>query len=246
MDRMLYVAMSGAKQLMQAQAVNAHNLANINTTGFRADFLGFSSVPVEGPVFPSRVYGQVETRGVDLDAGPIMTTARELDVAVKGNGYIAVQAPDGGEAYTRAGDLRLGSGGQLVTGAGHPVIGSGGPIAVPPYEKLEIGVDGTISIRPVGQGASALAVVDRIKLVRPEPKTLVKGEDGLLRHRDGAPISADARAQVISGALEGSNVSGVGTMINMIQYSREFELNVKIMRAAEENEQRADNLLSIA
>lgn len=245
MDRMVYVAMSGAKQLMQAQAVNAHNLANINTTGFRADFIGFHSVPVEGPVYASRVYGHGETRGVDLAPGPVQTTGRELDVAVKGEGYIAVQAPGGGEAYTRAGDLHLSAGGQVVTGSGHPIIGTGGAIALPPYEKLEIGVDGTISIRPVGQSATALTLVDRIKLVRPEAKSLVKGEDGLLRHREGTPQTPDARVQVVSGALEGSNVSGIGAMINLIQYSREYEMNVKMMAASQENETSADSLLRV-
>src|SRR5512143_2647468 len=167
MDRALYVAMTGAKQLLQAQASNSHNLANASTPGFRADLTDFRSMPVFGPGFPSRVYAMQERPGVDLKPGPIDATGRELDMAIKGDGWIAVQGPDGSEAYTRAGDLRISSGNILETGAGYPVMGQGGPIAIPPAEKIEIGTDGTISIRPLGEQASTLVQVDKIKLVNP-------------------------------------------------------------------------------
>ena len=93
-----------------------------------------------------------------MNPGPLITTGRELDVAIKGDGLIAVQAPDGSEAYTRAGDLQINSAGMLVTGTGFPVLGNSGPIAIPPNEKLEIGSDGTISILPIGQTPNTLAV----------------------------------------------------------------------------------------
>ncbi|MFA7096516.1 MAG: flagellar basal-body rod protein FlgF [Gammaproteobacteria bacterium] len=236
MDRLLYVAMTGASQTMLAQAANSHNLANVSTTGFRADLEAFRSLPVYGPGYPGRVYAMTEGKGVDFSPGSIITTGRDLDVAVNGSGWIAVQAPDGTEAYTRAGDLRVTSGGMLVTGAGHPVLGNGGPIAVPPYETLEIGADGTISIRPLGQGAETLAVVDRIKLVDPPLQDLEKGQDGFLRLKDGVTAFPEAHVQLVSGALESSNVNAVDAMVRMIELARQFELQVKTMKTAEEND----------
>ncbi|MBI2779851.1 MAG: flagellar basal-body rod protein FlgF [Gammaproteobacteria bacterium] len=243
MDRMLYVAMSGAKQTMLAQAVNTNNLANVNTTGFRADLEAFRSLPVYGPGYPSRVYAQTETPGTDLLAGTLSTTGRELDVAVNGAGWIAVQAADGSEAYTRAGDLRVTVNGQLETGAGRPVMGNGGPIAVPPFEKLEIGADGTISIRPVGQAANALAVVDRIKLVNPPLGQMEKGTDGLMRVKDGKNAAADAAVQLASGVLESSNVNAIEAMVRMIELGRQFETQIKMMRAAQENDAASAQLM---
>lgn len=243
MDRMLYVAMSGAKQTMLAQAVNTNNLANVNTTGFRSDLEAFRSLPVYGPGYPSRVYAQTEMPGTDFLAGTLSTTGRELDVAVNGEGWIAVQAADGSEAYTRAGDLRVTVNGQLETGAGRPVMGNGGPIAVPPFETLEIGADGTISIRPVGQAANALAVVDRIKLVNPPLGQMEKGTDGLMRVKDGKNAAADAAVQLSSGVLESSNVNAVEAMVRMIELGRQFETQIKMMRAAQENDAASAQLM---
>ncbi len=246
MDRMLYLAMTGAKQIMTAQTVNTNNLANVSTTGFKADLEQFRSMPVFGEGMPSRVYAMAERPGLDFKPGPLNSTGREMDVAVQGQGWIAVQAADGSEAYTRAGDLRLDAGGMLVTGAGRPVIGNGGPIVVPPAEKMEIGVDGTISIRPVGQAANALAEVDRIKLVNPELSNLTKGEDGLIRTRDGVAPVADAGVRLISGTLEGSNVSAVESMVKMIELARSYELQVKAMKSAEETDASATSMLRLS
>ncbi len=233
---MLYVAMSGAREIERAQSVTTHNLANVHTAGFRADLAAFRAMPVFGPGYPSRVYAMAERPGVDLSLGPITTTGRELDVAVNGEGFLAVRASDGTEAYTRRGDLRIGPNGQLETGDGHAVLGSGGPIAVPPSEKIEIGADGTISIRPMGQAANALVVLDRIKLVRPPPERLVKGADGLLRLADETPADADAGVRLTAGALEGSNVDAVEALVNLITTARHYELQVKLMREAADND----------
>lgn len=246
MDRLLYVAMSGAKETLLAQAVNTHNLANASTTGFRADLEAMKSLPVYGPGQPSRVYALDEGRGVDLTPGALVQTGRALDVAVTGNGLIAVQAPDGNEAYTRAGELQVDSLGLLSNGAGHPVMGNAGPIALPPFEKIEIGADGTLSLQPLGQGPETLAVVDRIKLVNPDPGTLVKGEDGLLRSKDGTTAPADAAVQLATGAVEGSNVNAVDAMVNLIQLARQFEAQVKMMKTAEEADRASAEMLRIS
>jgi len=234
MDRLLYIAMTGAKQTMLAQAANANNLANANTTAFRADFEAFRSMPVFGPGLPSRVYAMTERPGVDFTPGALKATGRDLDVAIDGKGWIAVQAADGSEAYTRAGELSLTATGQLVTANGLAVIGNGGPIAIPPAEKIDIGTDGTISIRPQGQTASALATIDRIKLIKPEDAELTKGADGLIRAKNGTPFAADANVRVLAGSVESSNVNSVEALVSMLTLSRQFEMQVKAMKAAED------------
>lgn len=237
MDRMLYIAMTGAKQTLQAQAVNSHNLANINTTGFRQDLAAFQSLPMQGPGHAdARVYAVANGQGADMRHGSIVHTGNELDVAINGEGWLVVQAPDGSEAYTRAGDLRIDSAGMLTTGAGHLVMGDGGPIAVPPAQKLEIGVDGTVSIQPLGEAATTLAVLDRIKLVKPDRAQLEKGADGLMHSLDGVPAAPDATVRITSGALESSNVNSVDALVNMIDLARNYELQVKMMKEVEDND----------
>jgi flagellar basal-body rod protein FlgF len=243
---MLYIAMTGAAQTMAAQAANTHNLANTSTTGFRADLAAFRAMGVYGHGQPSRVFAMAERPGTDFSPGTVSATGRELDVAINGEGWIAVQARDGSEAYTRAGDLRVNTGGQLVTGAGHPVLGNGGAIAIPPAEKIEIAADGTISIKPVGQAATALVSVDRIKLVKPPVEELRKGEDGLFRVAGGRSVEPDATVQVIGGSLETSNVNPVDAMVNMITLARQFEMQVKAMRTTEQNDQVATTLVRLA
>lgn len=245
MDRSLYVAMNGAKQVQLHQATNTNNLANASTTGFRADFDAFNSLPVIGPGYESRIYNQDERSGIDLSSGSLQQTGRELDIAVSGSGFIEVQAPDGSSAYTRAGDLHTTSAGLLETGAGHPVLGNDGPIALPPYEKLEIGADGTISILPVGQEATTLATIDRIKLVNASSEDLIKGEDGLLRAVPGASFEADASVTVTSGVLESSNVNTVSELLDMIELTRNFEMHIKMMQAIEENDSATTQLLRV-
>jgi flagellar basal-body rod protein FlgF len=244
-DEAVYIAMTGAKQTEYAQAINSNNLANISTTGFRADLHAFSSVPVEGPGVESRVNAVVDSYGTDFSQGPTAHTGRNLDVAVQGSGFIAVQAPDGGEAYTRAGDLRVTAGGLLTTGAGHLVIGDGGPVAVPPNTSLLIGGDGTISVQPLGQGPEVLAIVDRIKLVDPDIKQMTKGNDGLLRLADGEAAAANANVQITSGALEQSNVNAARTLVNMIELSRQYEMQINTIRAAKENADAAAELMNV-
>lgn len=231
---------------MLAQGVNAHNLANASTTGFRADLHTFQSHPVKGPGVPSRVNATTTTRGIDVEPGPTEVTGRQLDIAVQGRGWIAVQGPDGGEVYTRAGDLRLTPGGVLTNGAGQVVLGEGGPVSVPPFEQILIGNDGSVSIVPVGQSASTMAVVDRIRLVNPDPRDMVKGVDGLIRTRDGVQPEPDASVRVNSGVIEGSNVNAMESMLSMLELTRSFELQVKLMEAADNNAAASARLMQIS
>lgn len=245
MDNMVYIAMSGAKQLMLAQASNSNNLANASTTGFRADLAAFKSLQVYGPGYDSRAYTQAGGIGIDVAPGAVSMTGRDLDVAVDGSGLLAVQGPKGSEAYTRAGDLQVTSAGLLQTGAGYPVLGDGGPITIPPYQKLAIAGDGTISIQPLGQSPSTLAVVGRIKLVNPPKDQLIKGEDGLIHLKDGSIAPADASVHVIPGAVEGSNVKSVDAMVTMIELGRQYELQIKLMKTAEQNDADSAKLMTL-
>ena len=235
MDEMIYLAMTGARQTEYAQTINSNNLANVSTAGFRADLHSFTSVPIDGPGVDARINAVVESYGTDLTQGPINNTGRPLDIAIRGDGFLAVQAPDGSEAYTRAGDLRVEAGGLLMTGAGHLVVGDGGPVAIPPNSSLLIGGDGTISIQPLGQGPETLAIVDRIKLVRPDIGSLEKGEDGLLHMKDGSEADADASVSLLSGSLEQSNVNVAKTLVNMIELARQYEMQINVIKASEEN-----------
>ena len=245
MDRMLYVAMTGARETMTAQAVLSNNLANLSTTGFKADLAQFRSMPVFGPGEPTRVFAMAERPGTDFNPGPVQSTGRDLDVVVTGEGWIAVLAADGSEAYTRAGDLRLGPNGLLETGAGYLVLGNGGPISVPPAETLSIGADGTITVRPLGQAANALTELDRIRLVNPPRDNLVKGEDGLMRTRDGAPAPVDASVTVASGALEGSNVNAVAALVDLIAMSRQYEMQIRMMRTAQGDDEASTKMMQL-
>ena len=246
MDRMLYLAATGATQIMHRQAANTHNLANASTTGFQADLSAARAMPVFGEGHASRAYAMAERPGVDFSRGTLMATGRDLDVAVNGDGWIAVQGLDGREAYTRAGDLRINSAGQLTTGAGHAVLGDNGPLVIPPYEALAIGVDGTLSIQPIGQAPNTLAEIGRIKLVDHVPGQLEKGEDGLLRTRDGNVLPPSVNVGLVTGNLESSNVSMVEAMTNMIELARAFEMQIKLMKTAEDNDAQSARMMQMS
>ncbi len=235
MDRMLYVAMSGATETLKAQTANNHNLANASTTGFRADLAAFQSQSVKGAGYGTRAYATNSSVGFDATSGAMQSTGRDLDVAIQGSGYIAVQGRDGREAYTRAGNLRVDPTGQLMTAAGLQVMGDAGPISVPPNASLLVGTDGTISIVPQGQGPETRSVVGRIKLVDPPTSQLVRSDAGVFRLNDGTDAPASASVHLGSGMLESSNVNLADTMVNMIELARRYDLQVKAMRTAEDN-----------
>jgi flagellar basal-body rod protein FlgF len=241
MDRMIYLSMSGAKAAMQRQEVLANNLANVSTNGFRAELAAFRAVPVQGSGASTRVYSLESTVGASFEPGAVTPTGRPLDVAMKGNAWLSVQGLDGTEAYTRAGALDVDAQGQLVTKTGLAVLGDGGPITIPANSEVSIASDGTVSAK----GANGRSTtVGRLKLVTPEnPAAVTRSDDGLFRAADG-DLSSDATARLQDGALEGSNVSAVETMIAMISAARQFEHQMKLLQTAERQEQTAAKLLS--
>jgi len=242
-DRLVYVAMTGAKEILQAQAVNNANLANASTVGFRADLSAFQTQQVSGAGLPSRAYATDASLGFDSSSGSLQTTGRALDVAIRGPGWLAVQASDGTEAYTRSGDLKLDANGLLTTALGNPVLGDSGPITVPPQSAIAIGADGSVSIVPQGQPVQSISTVGRLKLVNPPDAQLTRGADGLFRSTDGKPLVADANVRLAPGTLESSNVNLAETMANMIELARSYEVQVKAMKAAEDNASSSSKLL---
>ncbi len=247
MDKSLYIAMTGAKNNMLAQAGHANNLANVNTNGFKADFEQARAMPVYGGSgLPSRVYAMTEQSGTDFAYGALQETGRELDVAIQGDGFIAVQGLNGEEAYTRAGDLFVDALGVLRTGNGLPVMGNGGPVALPASNKIEIGTDGNITVIPQGQGPEAPVVIDRIKLVNADIQQLSKDENGLFIMREGdGPLPADADVRLVSGFLEASNVNAISELTSIISLSRQYEMQVKLMSNAKEMSQSSARLLQM-
>ncbi len=244
MDRLIYVAMTGAQQLLQQQAQTAHNLANAGTTGFKADTGVFRAAPVDGPGLPTRAYAVDTTAGADLTPGAIQATGRDLDIAIEGDGFFAVQGLDGNEAYTRGGSLQVSPDGELQTHAGLAVLGDGGPIQIPQDSKVSIGRDGTVSVVTYGQSAANVQNLGQIKLVKPAAADVVKGADGLFRLKSGQPADADTTVALTAGALESSNVNSVSAMVDMIDLARQFEMQMKLLQNAEGNDQRAISLLS--
>ncbi len=246
MDRVLFIAMSGAREALANHGAQSHNLANSQTTGFRADLMAAKSLPVYGPGHEDRAYAQLRTARIpDLTPGSLISTGRELDVAIEGEGFMVIQTQDGAEALSRAGNLRIDTAGLLTDVSGRSIMGESGPIALPAFDALEIGSDGTISIRPPGQTEGPLAVVDRILMAKPEPTNLYKAEDGTIRLRDGSPAVPDASVTLVAGSLETSNVNSIGSMVNMIEMQRQFETHVRLMRTTEENDQAAARLLRL-
>ena len=245
MDRSLYVAMTGATQMMRAQSEVAHNLANADTVGFKAQLSAFQPLVIQGPGLSTRVNGVAHGLGVDLREGGQIETGRTLDVAVQGTGWIAVQGADGSEGYTRAGELRLTPDGLLTDARGNLVLGEGGPISVPQSSQMNIGADGTVSVVPMGQSPETIAAVGRIKLVNPPVDQLALGSDGLMHLADGTTAQADPAVALKSGVLESSNVDPSQTLVQMIQLSRQYELQIRSIKSADENAQSASRLLQM-
>ncbi len=245
MDKLIYTAMTGATHTLQQQAAVSQNLANTNTPGFRAAINTFRAVPLVGEGLATRSFVVDSTAGADFSEGAMEPTGRPLDVAVNGQGWIAVQTADGQEAYTRNGSLQMTPGGLLQTRNGLNVQGDDGPITLPPDTQVTIAQDGTISTVALANQPNSAVVVGRIKLVNPPQNMMARGDDGLFRNRDGKPADASAGVSVMSGFLESSNVNAVEAMVNMIALARQFDTQMKMLTTADSNARQASKILSV-
>ncbi|MFW2405475.1 MAG: flagellar basal-body rod protein FlgF [Gammaproteobacteria bacterium] len=246
MDKLIYVAMTGARETMRSQSAVSHNLANINTPGFRAVQHSMQSAPVDGQGLPTRVNALMAGEGWSERAGAMLKTGRTLDVAIQGDGWLAVQGPDGEEAYTRAGNLRVSPTGMLETATGQLVLGKGGPISMPQFERIDLGGDGRISVVPLGSPPNGLTEVDQLKLVNPPREDLQRIDNGLFRRIDGEPALPDADVHIASGQLESSNVNAAQSLVEMIELSRRFEMQVRSMNQAEKMDEAATRLMRMS
>ena len=242
---MIYVAMTGAKHILEQQAAVAHNLANASTNGYRAAASAFRAVPVMGEGLPTRAFVVASTPGANFAPGALQSTGRDLDIAVQGPGWIAVQSGNGGEAYTRNGSLQVSSNGLLQTRNGLNVLSDGGPIAIPPDSSVSIAKEGTVSVVSTVPPPKSVNAIGRIKLVNPDDKLLVSGDDGLFRLVNGGSAESDPKVVLASGALEGSNVNVVEEMISMISLARQFDLQMQLLNNAQKNATQASQILSL-
>ena len=245
MDRMIYTAMTGAKHILEQQATTAHNLANVTSTGFKSQVDSFRAVPVIGDALSTRAFVVDATVGADFNPGPIQSTDRELDIAIQGKGWLAVQRTDGSEGYTRNGSLKVSENGVLQTASGLTVMGDGGPISIPPDVKISIAKDGTVSSVSNNTLPGPSNAIGRLKLVNPPETNLVRAEDGLFVTKDGNPAEVDANVNVVSGALEASNVNVIDAMVTMISLARQFETQMKLVQSAENNANKASQIFNL-
>ncbi|BCM25459.1 flagellar basal-body rod protein FlgF [Methyloradius palustris] len=245
MDRMIYTAMSGAKHILEQQTTTAHNLANTSSTGFKAQVDSFRAVPIVSDGLNTRTFVVDATVGADFSNGPIQATNRDLDIAIQGKGWLAVQRADGSEGYTRNGALKLNENGVLQTSNGLTVLGDTGPITIPPDVRISIGKDGTISSVQNTTVPGPANTIGRLKLVNPDESNLVRGGDGLFVTADNSPVQADATVSVVTGALEGSNVNVVDAMVTMISLQRQFDTQMRLLQDAEKNAEKANQIFGL-
>ncbi len=251
MDHAIYTAMGAASQTLNQQAVTANNLANASTPGFRAQLNAARAVPVQGVTLPTRTLVTASTPGADMSQGPLDYTGRPLDVAIQQDGWLALQTADGSEAYTRNGNIELNPAGQMTV-QGNLLMGDNGPIAVPEGAQLTIAGDGSITILNPGDAPNATVQLGRLKMVKATPQEVVRGDDGLFRpspaaeQKRGKTLAMDESVKLMPGVLEGSNVKSTQTMVDMIANARRFEMQMKVIASVDQNEQRANQLLSLS
>jgi flagellar basal-body rod protein FlgF len=239
MDKLIFTAVSGAERLQRSQQVHANNLANMDTSGFRASMEVAGNAELGGFGYDDRHLSTMQSDTVSTRAGAVRETGRPLDVAIGGQGYLAVQYGDG-EAYTRSGEIEIDANGALMV-RGRPLLGEGGPVTLPPHTAVEIGTDGTISV--LTEGAAQMQVVDKLRLVNAEGAQLSKNEAGLIVSRDGAPLPADAAVKVTPRALEGSNVSAVEEMVATMSLNRSFEIQMRLFKASDSMNEAGNRLI---
>ena len=245
MDRLIYTAYSGMTGSMVRQRVIASNMANAQTTGFRAEILNAMPMTLKGPTLEARAMTEGEVRGVSMKQGALVQTGNPLDIAMTGKTMLTVQADDGEEAYTRRGDLLIGATGVLENGDGRPVIGDGGPITVPPGAKLTIGPDGSVLAASPENPDQPPQVLARLKLASTEGSRIEKGLDGLFRVLGGGVLPADEEAKVESGALEQSNVDPTSVLVEMVEAQRLFEMRTKVVSTAKDIDESSMALMRI-
>lgn len=246
MDKLIYTAMTSGKHTMSQLDTVTHNLANINTDGFKAQMDSFRAVPKISTDLPVQTFVVNSTTGADFTPGVTHETGRDLDVAVQGKGWLVVQGKDGKEAYTRAGSLKTDQNGLLQTQTGLTVVGQSGDITIPPDVTVTIAKDGTVATIPVGNNVANGTLIGQLKLVNPPENTLVRGEDGLFRTNDGTQPDADPNVNLVSGSVESSNVNSVDSLVTMISLARQFDIHMQMLTDAQTNDAKASSVMALS
>lgn len=245
MDKMIHTSLSAMRGIMNRQTAIANNMANADTIGFRAEVVNAKARYLDGPTLDSRAMSKESVLSADMNGGPVNATGRPLDIALDGDALLAVQAPDGDEGYTRRGDLKTTESGLLVTGDGHPVLGEGGPITIPPNDSINISSDGAIFIVPRGGDASQPQEIDRLKLASPAGSEIIKHNDTLFRVKGGGALPGDPDARLTAASLEGSNVNMTTVLVDMIEASRAWETQVKLLTTAKDIDESGARIMSM-
>ena len=245
MDRVIYTSLTAMRAAASRQTSTANNLANAQTPGFRAELAKAQPLWLDGAGHDSRSMPSEEVLGADMRSGTVVHTGRNLDIAMQADALLVVQAPNGEEAYTRRGDLQLSSSGLVTTGDGHPVLGTGGPLTLPPADSILIDTEGRVLVVPTGGDPQNPVEVDRLRLVSPAGSDVVKGLDGLFRVKDGGILPDDPEGRVITESIEGSNVSATFALVEMIEASRRWDQQLKMIGDARDMDSATANLMQL-
>lgn len=244
MSKALYTAASGGNQVLEQMNTATHNLANVSTDGFRAKLDGFRAIQTISQDLPVQAFVLNTSVASDFTPAAIHQTGRDLDVAISGHGWLVVQDEKGQEAYTRGGSLQMDANGILRTQSGWAVLGDSGPISLPPDETITIAKDGTLSSIPVGNKVANVNVVGRLKLVNPNEKDLIRGDDGLFRTQNGLAAEVDASVRLVSGGVEESNVNAITSLVEFITLSRKLDANARLITSLQTNDEKSSTVLS--
>lgn len=245
MDRLIYTAVSGMNASMTRERVIASNMANAQTVGFRKEIIQATPMTLEGPQLEARAMTSTEVRGASMKEGSVTETGNPLDVALQGDAMLAVQSYDGGEAYTRRGDLSVSPTGVLQNGEGLPVIGQNGPISVAPGADVSITPEGAVLVANPDAPGEPPAQVDKIKLANWRGSQMEKDLTGLFRVPNGGVLPVDEGAKILVGSLEQSNVKPTEVLVEMVEAQRSFDIRTKLIATARELDEGGASLMRI-
>jgi len=255
MDKLAYTALNAVNERRVARQMLTNELANVSTTGFKRSYeVAMQAVKTEGKGYDTRISPQMlaEDR-IQLSPGPLIVTGNAIDIAMKDQAVLGVQAPDGTAAFTRRGDLRINTQGVLENGQGHAILSdAGAPISVPPGFALNVTNTGQLVARDPNAPAPQVEVPVAQLMLRDASETkLVRREDGLFEaFIDGARQPGDfptgpIPTEVVSGALEGSNVNPISAMVKLIDAERSFESSIKFIKEAKGIDESGAQLLRV-
>jgi flagellar basal-body rod protein FlgF len=245
MDRLIYTAVSGMSASMIRQRMIASNMANAQTIGFRAEIMESTPVTIDGQQLEIRALNRSEVKGALMREGTMVQTGRPLDIALQGDTMLAVQAPDGGEGYTRRGDLSISATGVFQNGDGLTVMGDNGPVTVPLGSNVSISPDGAVlAANPAAPDDPPIQVA-KLKIANWRGSKIEKDLANLFRVPGGGVLPADENAKLMTGTLEQSNVAPTEVLVEMVEQQRLFDIRAKMISTARDLDEGGASLMRI-